>query len=74
MQLFKQKENKKRRNVFTINLGRLNCKGELSYAEKLNKCFISAFDKEYTIRKDRETLMATSNWIVYSQVEGKFRI
>lgn len=61
MQLFKQKENKKRRNVFTMNLGRLNFKGKLSFAEKLNKYFISAFDKEFTFRKDRETLMAKSN-------------
>lgn len=74
MQLFKQKENKKRRNVFTMNLGRLNFKGKLSFAEKLNKYFISAFDKEFTFRKDRETLVAKSNWIAYSQVEGNLRI
>lgn len=57
-----------------MNLGRLYFKGKLSFAEKLNKYFISAFDKEYAIRKDRETLMAKSNRIIYSQVEGNVRI
>lgn len=38
-----------------MNLGWLNFKGKVSFAEKLN------FVKEYAIRKDRETLMAKSN-------------
>lgn len=53
MQLFKQKENKTK---YLINF-----KVKLSFAEKLNKYFISAFDEEYSIRKDRETLMVKSN-------------
>lgn len=49
MQLLKQEQSKKRRSVFTMNLGRLNVKGKLSFAEKLNKYFITALGEKYSI-------------------------